>query len=57
MILPYHVQMPPLFFWSIASISFFTYTLLCYQTIRIFARACSGKDLLLYDFLMKRKLL
>ena len=39
--------MPPLFFWSIASISFFTYTLLCYQTIRIFARACSGKNLLL----------
>ena len=27
--------------------SFFTYTLLCYQTIRIFARACSGKNLLL----------
>ena len=39
--------MPPLFFWSIASISFFTYTQLYYQTIRIFARACSGKNLLL----------
>ena len=39
--------MPPLFFWSIASISFFSYTQLYYQTIRIFARACSGKNLLL----------
>ena len=39
--------MSPLFFWSIASISFFTYTQLYYQTIRIFARACSDKNLLL----------